>query len=112
MTRKILKRSNRNNVREVVFTCPGCKFDHLIPYSRPELGYDSTGPCWEFNGSEESPTLTPSILVQSGPSEKREVCHSFVTSGNIQFLGDCTHELANQTVPLNEIDEDLIGFWS
>ena len=28
------------------------------------------------------------------------VCHSFVTDGNIQFLSDCTHSLAGQTVPL------------
>jgi len=28
------------------------------------------------------------------------VCHSFVTDGRIQFLGDCTHTLAGQTVDL------------
>ena len=111
MARKVLKRSNRNGVLEVVFTCPGCEFDHLIPYKRPEVGYDSTGPCWGFNNSEESPTLNPSILVRSGPHETPEVCHSFVTDGNIQFLTDCTHKLAGQTVPLREVDEDLIGFW-
>jgi hypothetical protein len=27
-------------------------------------------------------------------------CHSFVVDGQIQFLGDCTHKLAGQTVPL------------
>lgn len=27
-------------------------------------------------------------------------CHSFVTDGRIQFLGDCTHSLAGQTVDL------------
>ncbi len=32
---------------------------------------------------------------------KDEVCHSFVTDGQIQFLGDCTHKLAGQTVPLS-----------
>ena len=30
------------------------------------------------------------------------VCHSFVTDGRIQFLGDCTHSLAGQTVDLPE----------
>jgi hypothetical protein len=30
------------------------------------------------------------------------VCHSFVTDGRIQFLEDCTHELAGQTVDLPE----------
>jgi hypothetical protein len=27
-------------------------------------------------------------------------CHSFVTNGKIQFLADCTHKLAGQTVEL------------
>jgi hypothetical protein len=27
-------------------------------------------------------------------------CHVFVTKGEIQFLGDCTHELKNKTVPI------------
>lgn len=29
-----------------------------------------------------------------------EVCHSFVRAGKIEFLGDCTHALKGQTVPL------------
>jgi hypothetical protein len=33
---------------------------------------------------------------------KCSVCHSFVTDGRIQFLGDCTHALAGQTVDLPE----------
>lgn len=32
------------------------------------------------------------------------VCHSFVRDGRIQFLSDCTHKLANQTVDLPDID--------
>ena len=31
------------------------------------------------------------------------VCHSFITDGRIQFLGDCTHELKGQTVELPEV---------
>lgn len=29
-------------------------------------------------------------------------CHSFVVDGQMQFLGDCTHALAGQTVPIPE----------
>ena len=29
-----------------------------------------------------------------------ERCHSFVTDGKIRFLGDSTHKLKGQTVPL------------
>ena len=31
------------------------------------------------------------------------VCHTFVTDGRIQFLSDCTHALAGQTVDLPDI---------
>jgi hypothetical protein len=29
-----------------------------------------------------------------------KVCHVFIKAGMIQFLGDCTHALAGQTVPI------------
>ena len=47
--------------------------------------------CWcTFNAKHPE---KPPVFVCS-------VCHSFVTDGKIQFLGDCTHELAGQTVEL------------
>lgn len=49
----------------------------------------------QFNGDTEKPTLSPSLLVRGS---KR--CHSFVKGGMIQFLADCDHPLANQTVEL------------
>jgi len=100
----------------LVFHCPGCKENHMVRVGEGE------GPRWGFNGNYEKPTFTPSVLIRSGhyasvfdgscwctynrdnpdnPAPfKCSVCHSFVTDGNIQFLGDCTHELAGQTVPL------------
>ena len=98
--------------------CPGCKRRHgvtVIP--------DGNGVCWEFNGSTETPTLSPSILVfphqrfidQDLPygtepgqllrDENRMMtprCHSFMREGKIEFLGDCEHELAGQTVDMIE----------
>jgi hypothetical protein len=85
---------------------------------------DEPGPRWGWNGSYEKPTFSPSILIRTGhhvpgyedrsacwcsynaenPDEPApfecSVCHSFVRDGMIEFLGDCTHPLANQTVPL------------
>jgi hypothetical protein len=83
---------------------------------------------WEWNGSVERPTFTPSILVISGHYAKTPPtpgncwcdleerhpghgpgdfkcfrCHSFVADGRIQFLADCTHALANQTVDLPDV---------
>jgi len=79
------------------FVCPGCGYKHT-PYI--EEGY---GPKWGFNGSEELPTFTPSILFRTGDKNGPIVCHSFVTDGRIQFLTDSTHKLAGQTVDLNII---------
>lgn len=70
--------------------CPGCNSGHL---------FDKR---WTFNGDLLKPTFKPSMLVNAGhPEETR--CHSFVTDGKIQFLGDCDHELVNQTVELPAI---------
>jgi hypothetical protein len=32
-----------------------------------------------------------------------QTCHLFLTDGRLQYLGDCTHALAGQTVPLPEL---------
>lgn len=88
------------------FHCPGCDGKHAV----------GTGPGgWNWNGSYDKPTLSPSVLVRTGravdaayvPDEydPPEVCHSFVTDGRIQFLADCTHTLAGQTVDLPELKD-------
>lgn len=71
------------------FLCPGCNQFHSVNKS------------WEFNGDVEKPTFSPSILVTNNVGLR---CHSFVTNGKIQFLGDCVHELKGQTVELPDID--------
>ncbi|CAN7314655.1 DUF6527 family protein [Bosea sp. LjRoot9] len=98
----------------VAFKCPGCMELH-------QIRVEGEGrPRWEFNGNFEQPTFRPSILVNGVQSiidaegewtgefvldesgkPRALVCHSFVTDGQIQFLGDCTHALAGQTVPLS-----------
>jgi hypothetical protein len=69
--------------------CPGCKSGHL---------FDDR---WTFNGDMMKPTFMNSMLVNQ--SDEKTRCHSFVKDGMIQFLGDCGHELRNQTVPLEAI---------
>jgi hypothetical protein len=97
--------SNKIQKREelLAFRCPGCKTSHHI-----QSGADS-GPNWDWNGSFDKPTFSPSVLVTyPGVDAGQEgappaVCHSFVRDGQIQFLSDCTHALAGQTVDLPEI---------
>lgn len=111
---------HRQTEDRLAFRCPGCNDTHTLSYR-----------IWTFNGDLEKPTFRPSVLETTGchvaghnpgdtcwctyNAEQREKgepeapfrcgrCHSFVTDGRIQFLGDCTHALAGQTVDLPEWD--------
>lgn len=107
------------NGSSATFWCPGCKDFHSLNTA------GSNRPVWGWNGSTDKPTFTPSVLAKSGhyASGHKQgdscwctynaehpddadfscyICHSFVTDGRIQFLSDCTHELAGQTVDLPE----------
>lgn len=94
---------------EYMFICPGCKTGHryVVKWGQKEiedmkrLGYGT--PTWQFNGDLESPTFTPSLLYHK--SDVQPLCHIYMTNGKIQFLSDCTHELAGQTVDLADIDK-------
>jgi|JI9StandDraft_1071089.scaffolds.fasta_scaffold37713_3 hypothetical protein len=79
------------------FKCPACG-EHTVPVPR-----------WQLSGSVESPTIRPSLVETvnpPGPDHRPHipttVCHSLVTNGKIEFLADCTHNLAGQTLELSE----------
>ena len=79
------------------FYCPGCNDSHMI------------NDTWGFNGDVDKPTFTPSVFVHGHKRHEQPDspdCHSFVTDGQIQFLGDSTHALAGQTVPLPNVPVD------
>jgi hypothetical protein len=105
MTRSI---HNGNLAR---FWCPGCDDLHQVDTQ-----------LWVVTGSDESLTIFPSVLVYGhkkfindelawdeifAPENITTTsrCHSFVTNGQIQFLGDSGHFLANQTVPLPDLPD-------
>lgn len=76
------------------------------------------GPVWKWNGDVDRPSLTPSVLTKGTPILTSEqiarvhagedlklpemICHIYVTDGQVQYLGDCTHEFAGQTRPLRD----------
>jgi hypothetical protein len=71
--------------------CPACGYGH---------GFDSR---WSFNGDYDKPTFTPSMLVNANMPQLGHRCHSFITDGKIQFLSDCTHKYAGQTMDLPDV---------
>jgi hypothetical protein len=121
--------------KTVMINCPGCGHDHFlnIDPTRVHITYDKETkaeisrvphPCWDFNGDMERPTFNPSLLVRTGihipgtdhqknvnPEDWSDyvassiICHSFIRDGQIQLLGDCTHENAGKTMDLLEVRE-------
>jgi hypothetical protein len=86
--------------------CPGCGEMHLIPDT------------WSFNGNVHVPSFGPSVKITGKQIVKvngqwtgewvrdaagntvDSCCHYILTSGQLQFCGDCTHALSGQNVPL------------
>jgi hypothetical protein len=113
--KKVYQYEGDNGEIGYFFHCDGCNSTHSVI---------TTPKRWTFNGNEEKPTFSPSILVRwvSSPKEilkdekgkyilgpdgrikgaKDEVCHSFVTDGKIRYLNDCTHHLKGMTVELED----------
>lgn len=98
---------------EFMLFCPACK-----------MGHHFNEKIWTFNQDMEKPTISPSLLVRyvNMPDpvlrdEKGEcilgedgrlvgckdmICHSFVRDGKIEYLSDCTHDMAGQTIELTD----------
>ena len=99
---------------DLVFWCPGCEQPdpdgqmvgglHMLP-----INNTITSPSWDWDGNLKAPTLSPSILTRhdyyTGPDTPPRVfiCHSFLRGGVFEFLGDCTHSLAGQSVPMPDL---------
>ncbi|MEN6550020.1 MAG: DUF6527 family protein [Armatimonadia bacterium] len=85
------------------FMCPGCGSDHGY-YTKPHQNHAGRpGPVWEWNGSLEKPTFTPSLLINAPWPERR--CHLHLTEGQIHYCPDCHHQLAGQTVECPEWED-------
>lgn len=65
--------------------CPACNNVHV---------FDKR---WTFNGNEESPSFSPSMLVYAHDGGQPR-CHSYVTDGKWRYLDDCEHAMRGCTV--------------
>ena len=103
----------------LAYWCQGCEKRHVVWIDAPDR------PCWTWNGNAERPTFAPSVLVRwtehmppVTPENLEEwkvnpwsqtdidhICHTFITDGRVQFLGDCTHRLAGQTLELPDLPQ-------
>lgn len=109
------------NFYGIRFNCPGCKLyvgasgGHVLPVDwtpegKQQSPHVANKQKWSFNGDLSSPTFSPSILSRMPVAGTQGfVCHSFIRDGRIEFLGDCTHALAGQTVELPDLDDEHAG---
>jgi hypothetical protein len=104
--------------------CKACGCGHLFNTAPGPNGVGGSKPVWTFDGNMDAPTFSPSMLCRTTrftargeadhaawldagcppPAPRFEseplVCHSFVRAGTMEYLPDCSHELASQTVDL------------
>lgn len=69
--------------------CPGCDDAHTVEV-RPGG--------WTWDGDTEAPTIDPSIRSQKYTGDAARRCHAFLRQGRWEFLADCDHALAGETV--------------
>jgi hypothetical protein len=67
-----------------LFWCPACNDNHV------------TDSDYKVSGPETAPTIAPSYYDW----DDKGVCHVKISRGVMYFLPDCTHEMAEKTIPL------------
>lgn len=88
--------------QKLMWRCAGCGDVHAV--HAKDRGEPIAGePSWAWDGSMTAPTFSPSIRKDGGEGG---LCHSFVRAGVVQFLPDCQHALAGQSVAMKPEDAD------
>ena len=107
MAREVQETPDRVGIRHY-YWCPGCEAEtgfglHGIAINPNKQG---NGAGWDFSGTLECPTYAPSQKTEgakknpNGGEPIPTCCHTFIRNGVIEFLGDCTHALKGQKVPM------------
>jgi hypothetical protein len=109
MEDSILHKCSSDSTFEYIFFCEGCGNCHGFrtatwpqPTGMTEQEIEWFKSKWNFNDDNKKPTISPSLLIHdiNEKGEQFVKCHSFITDGKIQYLGDCNHKLAGQTIDL------------
>lgn len=95
-------------VTGIAHWCPACDDSHEFALS----GKNTSGAQWQWDGNVVWPTCSPSMnirintpdMVGYNASAGTSICHYFLRAGVIEYLGDCSHAMRNQKVPLPEWD--------
>lgn len=90
-----------NGIRSVAFVNP--RNGELFVLAIEPHPSNPARPVWQYDGNAERPTIRASVLRRSGPGGKF-VDHFFVTAGVVEYCGDCTHEHAGKSLPLEPVD--------
>lgn len=112
---KKLRSVEGSTEQRLVYWCQGCEDTHQVRINA------AGRPSWTWDGNAENPTFEPSVLTTQGHyvgggkvgdsgctcletfedyDFKCYRCHTFIRGGMVQFLSDCTHKFAGQTLPL------------
>lgn len=86
----------------IFWFCPGCGHTHTVPVALERV----PGKLWGFNGNDEKPTITPSILnFYEHPDTKQRIttCHCHIRDGQIAYCDDNPHRYNGRTIPMVEI---------
>ncbi len=100
MSAKLRKATASDGILRLIYWCQGCEDTHQVRI-RP-----APSPSWSWDGNADAPTFEPSVLTTYEGVDADDVdglpsrCHTFIRAGMVQFLGDCSHRFAGQTLPL------------
>jgi len=91
-------RYGEGSTEYAVFYLPGLDQILWIPVNREKYS-------WTFDGNKKAPTFSPSLLTTCKRGEKQLEFrnHVFIRNGMIEYLADCTHNLAGKTIELPKL---------
>lgn len=89
--------------QRLIYWCQGCDMAHSVRL-KPD------GP-HTWDGNAQAPTFVPSVLYNAEQFKDGRICHTFIRNGMVEFLNDCTHRYAGQTVPLPDLPDWLQDDW-